>query len=345
MSGTTARPAGRRRGRVLLASTALAWVVYRAANARWPGRAMPVDSRWWADPNAAADMSRVTPGAAPIHPRPWDIGTGVVGYAWQAPNPRAALLLQHGYAEYALRFVTQYHHLIRHLLTLGISVYAFDAWGHGHSPGRRGLVDVGRAVEDHLAARRLLQAQPLPLFLLGHSLGGLVTASSVVRDQTGLSGVVLSSPALQFDAPRSLLAFARVAGFVAPTAPAPRETAPVSDLYHGAADDKRYTDDPLIYRGRLPMLVAATAGTIAAANWQRYPDWTVPVLAMHGTADTWTDPQGSERLIETVAAADKTLHLVPGGRHELLNDTERDVSLDVLLTWLERRLPPGPAAT
>jgi alpha-beta hydrolase superfamily lysophospholipase len=48
-------------------------------------------------------------------------------------------------------------------------------------------------------------------------------------------------------------------------------------------------------------------------------------------------------LFDSVASEDKTLHLVEGGYHELLNDAERDESLKALLTWLERRLPPHGA--
>lgn len=300
---------------------------------------MPDDAGCETVSNAAADMSRFALGAVPIRCRPWETGTGVTGYVWHAPRPRAVLLLQHGWAEYAQRFVRQYNQLIPHLLNLGVSVYAFDMRGHGHSPGRRGVTDVGQSVDDHLAARRKLGEQPLPVFVLGHSLGGLVTASSVVRDQSGLSGVILSSPALQFDATPKLLAFARVAAFFAPAIPAPLKAMPTSLLYRGAEGNESLSSDPLFYRGRVTMLVGATSGNLAHNNWSLYPDWKVPVLLMHGTADKYTDPRGSQRLFETVASADKTLHLVEGGYHELLNDTERDETLKVLLEWLERRLP------
>lgn len=270
---------------------------------------------------------------------PWDTGTGVAGYVWHAPAPRAALLLQHGYGEYALRFVGQYSQLIPRLLNAGFSVYAFDMRGSGHSPGRRGLTDVARAVEDHLAARRILRQQALPVFLFGHSLGGLVTATSVLREQGGVSGVVLSSAALLFEASRGLLAFARAAALLAPTVRAPHKAAGVDLLYRGAERDEVLAADPLFYRGRVPMLVAATAGNIAHDNWNRYHGWEVPVLLIHGTADTWTDPRGSQRLFESIASDDKTLHLVEGGYHELLNDAGRDETVRVVMKWLERRLP------
>lgn len=317
----------------------LAWTVYKVSNTRRARALLAAGDGCGTDLCAAAEMSRFTPGAPPIRCQPWDIGTGVTGYVWHSVNPRAVLLLQHGYGEYAQRFVSQYNRLIPHLLKMGVSVYAFDMWGSGHSPGRRGLTDVGQAVEDHLTARRRLREQPLPVFLLGHSLGGLVTAGSVARDEGGVSGVVLTSAALQHEASAALLTFARVAGFFAPTVRAPLKAAGVSLLYRGAEQDARLAGDPLFYRGRVPMLVAGTGGNIAHDNWNLYPDWKVPVLLMHGTADTWTDPKGSQRLFEAVAAKDKTLHLVEGGYHELLNDTERDETLEVLLAWLERRLP------
>src|SRR5690606_26355767 len=100
----------------------------------------------------------------------------------------------------AERYVARYHALVPQLLRIGIDVYAFDLRGHGRSPGERAIIDVREAVHDHLAARRALHAQSLPVFLFGHSLGGLVTAASVARDPSGVRGVVLSSPFLVADA-------------------------------------------------------------------------------------------------------------------------------------------------
>jgi alpha-beta hydrolase superfamily lysophospholipase len=49
--------------------------------------------------------------------RSWKVGGDLVGYSWPAARPRAELLLQHGYAEYAERFVSEHSRLI----PLGIS--------------------------------------------------------------------------------------------------------------------------------------------------------------------------------------------------------------------------------
>lgn len=287
----------------------------------------------------AVSNERFAPVALTIPCQPWDVGTGVAGYAWHAPEPRAVLLLQHGFGEYAQRFVDRYSRLIPHLLNAGVSVYAFDMRGHGRSPGRRAVTDLGRAVEEHLAARRRLREYPLPVFVLGHSLGGLVTAASVARDQSGLSGVLLSSPFLRKQVPTWKRLLVKVLAAVGPTLLAPEKPAELSGLSRIPEELEFVEKDPLIYRGRAPMLLAATALKLLEDNPSLYPQWRVPTLVLHGTADTYTDPEGSREFFRAITSEDKTLHIVEGGYHELLNDTDRDETLRVVLTWLERRLP------
>ncbi|MDP9365786.1 MAG: lysophospholipase [Chloroflexota bacterium] len=328
-----------------MAAGASGWVVYKVTTTRRTGTPMAADTGCRTDPNTMADMSRFDPGAAPIRCEPWDIGTDVTGFVWRAPNPRAVLLLQHGYGEYAQRYVRHYNRLVPHLLHAGVSVYAFDLWGHGRSPGRRAVTDVGRAVEDHLAARRKLREQPLPVFLLGHSLGGLVTTASVARDGSGLRGVILSSAFLRRESKGGAFTrvLANVLAAVGPTLPAPVRPTPLSALSRIPEGLESVANDPLMHHGRLPILLAATSLNLIEDNQKRYRDWTAPTLVLHGTVDLSTDPEGSSMLYEAIASRDKTLHLVEGGRHELLNDTERDETLQVLLTWLEDRLPPRRA--
>ncbi len=267
----------------------------------------------------------------------WKLPLDRAAYTWQAERPRANLLLQHGYSEYANRFVDKYNQLIPRLLELGINVYAFDMYGHGESPGDRGVTDVEHAVQDHLKARQALRDEPLPLFLFGHSLGGLVTASSVALDPSGVAGVVLTSPAIpQHGVLLRLLARALAA--VAPAAAAPLhpdDPALLSRLPDIVEDAVK---DTLKHQGRLPNLVAASALVRNRANRKLYPQWTVPTLIVHGTEDGITDPAGSQALFDAITSSDKTLYLVEGGYHEVLNDTGRDDTLRVILEWFTARL-------
>ncbi|RII94443.1 alpha/beta fold hydrolase [Clavibacter michiganensis] len=314
----------------------LGWGVYKVSSTRHLGSAMVADDSCRAEPATVAQMSNLIPGAESIHCESWDIGTGVTGYSWQAPNPRGVVLFQHGWGDYAQRWVRQADQLIPHLLAEGFSVYAFDMWGNGRSPGQRGLVDVEQAVTDHLAARQKLRSQPLPVFLMGHSLGGLVTATSTARDQDGLAGVVLLAPAVKYDINTATRALVRVGAFVIPTLPAPLgEPKAVSG---DATFLQKFSEDPLATTEGVSWLTAAGGATVSRANMRLYPSVGVPVLAVHGSADGSTDPSGSSDLVDALASTDKTFVSIEGGRHALLDDTSADETLGLVLDWLRTRV-------
>ncbi|MGE0742554.1 MAG: lysophospholipase [Hyphomonadaceae bacterium] len=267
----------------------------------------------------------------------WDFGRGLSGYAWRTPNARANVLLTHGFAEYAERYVAHYHQLVPKLNALGLDVYGWDVRGHGRSPGARGVADLGETVADHRAARRAASGKPL--FLFGHSLGGLISAASVADDQTNLAGVILSAPALLLTAPAHLRA---IAGAVALFAPGARLAPPldVDGLSRIPEEIAAYKADPMISDTRVPARTGASALAIADAAWRRYSAWTLPTLALHGEKDTATNPEGSKRFFAMIASRDKKLELYPEGRHELLNDLDRDAAWSVISAWLTQRIAP-----
>lgn len=270
--------------------------------------------------------------------QPWDIDTGVLGYRWVVSQPKAIVLLQHGYAEYAVRYVHEYNRLIPHLLDHDISVYAFDLWGHGHSDGMRGVVDIRAAVADHIAAREKLTLLNVPIFLYGHSLGGFITVSSVLRQADHVAGVMLTSPALPHQPPRLFMRAANLLARFRPSAYAPLPSAPVDGLSRDEVFIQRATDDPLIYHGELTNLVGATALEVAAQNDELYHEWQAPVLLLHGDADTWADVRGTQRFAETVDDDETTLIIYPDGRHQLLCDNDRDQVLQDIMSWLNPRI-------
>lgn len=267
----------------------------------------------------------------------WDFGRGLSGYAWRADGAHASILLSHGFAEYAERYVARYHGLVPKLNALGFDVYGWDMSGHGRSPGARGVADLRKTVADHQAARRVLAAHGKPLFLFGHSLGGLVTAASVADDQSDVAGVVLSAPALLISAPAHLRA---IAGVVAAFAPGARLAPPldVAGLSRIPEEVAAYQSDPMVSDSRVPARTGATAIAIAEQAWTRYPAWRTPTLVLHGEKDTATDPEGSKRFAAMIASVDKELRLFPEGRHELLNDLDRDAAWETIQSWLGARI-------
>lgn len=301
---------------------------------------MVADTSCQTDPRTVADMSQFTPGAAAIRCQPWDIGTGVTGYVWKARNPKATLLLMHGYGDYAQRYVQQNNQLIPHLLNMGVSVYAFDMWGAGRSPGPRGASDNDDAVQDHLAARRKItqEAGDLPLYLFAHSNGGLVTVTSVLNDQNNLNGVILMAPGLLYDVSPFLRGVAQVGGFLFPTLHPPLGDGDFSELTRDPEALRQILEDPLMVLDGVTWAVTADGARLSHENWNLYSQIGVPVLAVHGTGDVATDPDGSRRFIDRISSEDKTFVPVEGAYHAILDDTDRDETRRVILDWLRNRI-------
>jgi alpha-beta hydrolase superfamily lysophospholipase len=266
----------------------------------------------------------------------WDIGTGVAGFVWDSQTPKANLLLQHGLGEYSERYVWQYNQLIPKLVAKGFNVYAIDLPGHGESIGERGLVDLNDALMHHLAARTAIEGD-LPTVLFGHSLGGLVTAASLVANPTGVVAAVLSSSAMQSPSKAWERILSKVVTAINPSGdmplPRPGEEALTRDLELLkliAADDR-------MYHGKARNLVAKTVLELSDFVWSKIDSWRTPTLIIHGDKDLSTNHLQSIALMDAIPAKDKTLKIYPGGFHELLNDLEKDkVEADVF-DWLEAR--------
>jgi len=269
-------------------------------------------------------------------PQPWPmpVSVPVKTFLWPAEGQvRANVLLTHGFGEYSGR----YHRLISELNRAGYSVYTYDHRGHGESEGARAVNDVSVLVDDHLALREALRRLPEPLFAFGHSLGGLVTAASYLRDPRGAAGVVLSSPALLVgvNEPGWLKAAGRVLARVSPGLPL--TVLPTGGLSRLAEEVSAYEADPHIYHGKVPVLTAISMLNVSAGLWAKVPGWTLPTLIVHGDADGLADVNGSRRFAQEIASPDKTYTEVAGGYHELFNDTVREELTGKLLGWLETR--------
>jgi acylglycerol lipase len=268
------------------------------------------------------------------------LSTGSISHIWrpQITPSRAIILLQHGFSEYSERYVGSHHNFIRELNMRNYTVYALDMWGHGRSPGTRGVTHIGKAVQDHVELRRLASKEGLPIILFGHSLGGLVTAGSTTADPEGIKGVVMTGPAL----PEPLAAIVRaVVGVVAraiPTFSVPGQGTSLDGLTRDKEEIARFTSDPLVPQINLPFLVAVTAlDTMQQVN-NGLKQWKVPTLVIHGSEDTYTQWKGSEKFVNEIAAEDKAFRKYEGGRHELLHDSCGDEVLDEILKWIEKHI-------
>lgn len=259
---------------------------------------------------------------------------------WLAQQPRAALLIVHGFAEHSGR----YEHVGSQLAAAGLAVHAYDQLGHGRSSGRRGHV---RRFDDYLDdAERMIalvraEHPGLPLFLLGHSMGGLVTAALARERRPEVRGIALSGAALCLARPLPIPLWAlRALRLLAPRHSRDAEIDP-NALSTDPEVGRAYLADPLVFR-QMTISLSLEFVTAARRTAPGGADVAVPLLALHGGDDPICRPEGSERF--AAAAPQGRFVLYPGLRHEILNEPRwRDVLAD-LEAWIDECLQTGRAA-
>jgi alpha-beta hydrolase superfamily lysophospholipase len=250
---------------------------------------------------------------------------------------RAAVLLVHGLGEHSAR----YAHVAAHLTSRGFAVFTIDHYGHGKSDGRMGYVErfsVYLDGVDELLKKVRAEQPSLPLFLVGHSMGGLIAATYLLENQDAFRACVLSGPALKTDQapPALLLALNRLLSALVPTLPMIRLDA--SGVSRNPAVVEAYVNDPLNFHGKLSARLIAELSATMDKTLSRAAEIRIPVIFMHGEEDLLTSPSGSQEMFDNVGSADKTLKLYPGLYHEIFNEPEQDAVMADMSTWLEAQL-------
>jgi alpha-beta hydrolase superfamily lysophospholipase len=263
-------------------------------------------------------------------------GTTLFTQTWRGADPRALVVLVHGWAEHSGR----YGHVAEALVDAGYAVAALDQRGHGRSGGPRALVRDLRELSGDLALfrQRLAASWELPQVLLGHSVGGAVVLQHLLDPHEPTPAVVLSAPYVRNAAAVNpvLRTLAPVVGRLAPTAPTQRLDS--RDVSRDPAVVAAYDDDPLNHRGPVP---AGTGATLLAIEGRIVPEAgriTEPVLVVHGERDRLADVEGSRALAGALGSDDVTLRTYPGLYHEVFNEPERDQVLADVVAWLRERV-------
>ncbi len=256
-----------------------------------------------------------------------------------AGEARAAVAVVHGYGEHGGR----YRQLGGELAERGFATFVYDLRGHGRSPGRRGHVTRFREYLDDTAAFLDWvrgEAAGRPLFLLGHSMGGLIAACFVEqRRPHDLAGVVLSAPFLRLaePVPRYKLALAHLASVVAPAMDV-GNTLDAAGLSHDDEVVAAYRTDPLNHgaataRWATEVLSAQKSALAHAGRITQH------LLVMAGADDPVAHTDAARELFAAAGSRDKKLLVYPGLLHEIFNEAERDAPVADLLAWLEGGLP------
>jgi acylglycerol lipase len=250
---------------------------------------------------------------------------------------KAALLLVHGLAEHSGRYMN----VVDHFVPLGYAIYGLDHLGHGKSDGTRVFVERFKDFHDTLEifVSLLKVWQPgKPIFLLGHSMGGLIAPLFALDHQSDFAGLIISAPLSKVpDYISPMVIFiGRVLSTILPKIGI--QDIDSNYLSHDPAVVTAYDNDPLVYRGKTTARLAAEM----LAAMQRLQDnaskIALPALIMQGSEDKLVDADCATTLHAGIGSSDKTLKIYPGFFHEIFNESERDQVFADMQTWLEAHL-------
>ena len=246
-----------------------------------------------------------------------------------AEAPRGHIVLVHGIAEHCGRYERTGDLLAR----AGFFVRSYDLIGFGGTGGPRGDIDQWSRYHDqiqrHMAWAR---EQGGPVILMGHSMGGNLALGYVLSGRPAPDLLVLTAPGLGGGAGWQR-ALAGVGAKMAPTAAVPN-ILKGEQLSRDPAVGEAYFSDPLMYRKTTPRLGAALFRSMEELK-ERAAELDVPTLVLHGTADTIVPPQ-STAILGELACVER--RLIPGLRHEILNEPEGPELVQDIIDWIDARI-------
>lgn len=254
--------------------------------------------------------------------------------AWRPDTePKATLIIVHGLGEHSGRYMN----LVNPLVADGYAVYAFDNRGHGRSLGKRGYVNqFDEYRQDVLVFQELVQEREgkRPLFIIGHSLGGLITLYTLLHDSSGYTGTIISAPALDTGGVSALLmAASKILSKLKPDL----SVATGLDATGISRDPDvvaAYQADPLVHGVGTPRLAVESPAAMAWCK-EHASNLQIPILMIHGTADRLTSPVASHAFFDKLTTPDKTYISYDDGYHESLNDIHHQQVAADIQNWLD----------
>lgn len=260
-------------------------------------------------------------------------GVPISTISYVSDDSRADVVVLHGYGEHADR----YRHVAKRLAADGYDVHLPDHRGHGRSGGRFGYVDRFDALvrdAEYLVDQVRAQGGGRPLFVLGHSMGGLATLLLLARGEARVDAAVTTGAFVEPGGgiPDVMVEVAKWLGRVMPLLP--MQSVDASCISRDPAVVEAYLTDALVYSGKVAARTGSELLHAQARLREAAPKIDQPLLMLHGEADALAEPRGSSAIYEAAGSTDKTLRFYPGLFHEIMNEPEQDDVLDDIVAWL-----------
>jgi|SRR5215471_3463557 len=263
-------------------------------------------------------------------------GLKIFTRAWRpASKPRGVVVIVHGFNAHS----GQYEWVADQLVSKGLAVHALDLRGRGKSDGERFYVQkFGDYVSDLATFVTMVKTREpgLPVYLLGHSAGGVVACIYTIEHQAELAGLICESFAHEVPAPDFALAVLKGLSHVAPHAHVLRLKN--EDFSRDPQVVAAMNADPLIAHEVQPTQTVAEMVRADERLKKELPRITLPLLILHGTSDRATKPSGSKRFYEKAGSTDKTLKLYDGHYHNLLADVGKQEVMADIQAWIDAHL-------
>ncbi len=258
--------------------------------------------------------------------------------SWSSKNPPKALLfIIHGVAEHSGR----YKHVAEKFVDQDINVYSIDLPGHGKSSGRRSYIksfEMCIAIIDYQIQKMKIEHLGVPVFVLGHSMGGSIAAYYALKQKPEINGFIITSAALKVgdDISPLLVKLSGLLSAIIPILPAIKLDD--NGLSHDFEVIKDYREDPLNFNGALPVRTGSEINKSIQYNQENAKQFEFPVLLLHGKEDKLADYRGTEKFFNRISSDDKELKLYDKLYHELMNEYEKDEVINLIVSWVLERV-------